>query len=97
MGRSAMMRLTKIWKDRGITRETKKCLVYPIVLPIVPYGADTWTMLKADWKRIDAFELWCWRRMLRIPWTARKTNQWVLQKMRPANPLQVIVVTSALL
>ena len=96
MGRSAMMGLTKVWKDRGISRKTKIRLVRALVYPIVLYGAETWTMLRADWKRIDAFEMWCWRRLLRIPWTARKTNEWVLQKVQTTRPLQAMVVTAAL-
>ena len=95
MGRSATLRLAKIWKDRGISVQTKTRLVQTLVFPIVLYGAETWIVRKADLKRIDAFELWCWRRMLRIPWTARRTNQWVLSKLT-TRPLQTKVVTSAL-
>ena len=78
MGRSAMEGLTKIWKDRGITLITKIRLVKALVFHIVLYGADSWTMRKLERKMIDAFELWCWRRLLRVTWIDRKTNVWII-------------------
>ena len=79
MARSTMLKLTKIWRDRGITKNTKTRLVRTLVFPIATYGCETWSLTKDDCSRINAFELWCWRRMLRIPWTARRTNESVLQ------------------
>ena len=74
MGRSAMRGLTKIWKDRGITLRTKIRFVKDLVFPIVLYVEESWTMRKLERKMIDAFELWCWRRLLRVTWTDRKIN-----------------------
>ena len=74
MGKAAMGGLTPIWKDRGVTLETKVTLVNNLVFPIVLYGAETWTMRKHERRKIDAFELWCWRRVLRVSWMERKTN-----------------------
>ena len=74
MGKSAMGGLTSIWKDRGVTMETKVKLVKVLVFPIVLYGAEPWTMRKHERRKIDAFELWCWRRVLRVSWMERKTN-----------------------
>lgn len=74
MAKSAMTQLRKIWADRNITRKTKIKLVQTLVFSIFSYGAETWTIKKADRDRIDAFEMWCWRRMLQIPWTAFRTN-----------------------
>ncbi|KAI8437457.1 hypothetical protein MSG28_011780 [Choristoneura fumiferana] len=79
--RSSVEKLTKIWKDRRITRNTKvrimRCLVFPIFL----YGAETWTLRKQDRRKIDALEMWCWRRLLRIPWTAHRTNVSILKEL----------------
>ena len=74
MGKAAMGGLTSIWKDRGVTMETKVKLVKVLVFPIVLYGSETWTMSKHERRKIDAFELWCWRRVLRVSWMERKTN-----------------------
>ena len=81
MARSAMVKLSKIWADRGITRTTKTRLVQALVFPIATYASETWTLTQADRNRIAAFEMWCWRRMLRIPWTEKRTNSSVLQEI----------------
>ena len=81
MTRSAMTNLSKIWADRGITRTTKVRLVQALVFPIALYASETWTLNKADCNRIAAFEMWCWRCMLRIPWTKRRTNASILEEI----------------
>ena len=73
--RKAMTNLDSILKSKDITLPTKVCLVKAIVFPVVMYGCESWTIKKAESQRIDAFELWCWRRLLRAPWTARRSNQ----------------------
>ena len=83
MGRSAMGGLTNIWKDREITLRANIRLVKALVFPIVLYGAVSWTMRKLERKMIDAFELWCWRRLLRVTWTDRNTNVWVINNIKP--------------
>ena len=75
LGRKVMTNLDSIFKNREITLPTKVCLVKVMVFPVVMYGCESWTVKKAEHQRIDAFELWCWRRLLRVPWTARKSNQ----------------------
>ena len=75
LGRKAMTILNSIFKSRDITLPTKVCLVKSIVFPVVMYGCESWTIKKAERRRTDAFELWCWRRLLRVPWTARRSNQ----------------------
>ena len=72
LGRKVMTNLDSIFKNRDITLATKVCLVKAIVFPVVMYGCESWTVKKAELQRIDAFELWCWRRLLRVPWTARR-------------------------
>lgn len=84
MSKSAMSQLERIWKDRKITNKTKIALVSSLVFSIFLYGAETWTLKTADRKRIDAFEMWCWRKLLRIPWTARRTNKSVLEELKIA-------------
>ena len=74
LGRKAMTNLHSILKSRDITLPTKVCLVKAMVFPIVMYGCESWTVKKAECRRIDAFELWCWRRLLKVPWTARRSN-----------------------
>ena len=74
-----MTNLDSIFKSRDITLPTKVCLVKAMVFPVVMYGCESWTMKKAERQRIDAFKLWCWRRFLRVPWTARKSNQSILK------------------
>ena len=75
LGRKVMTNLESILKSRDITLPTKVCLVKAVVFPVVMYGCESWTVKKADSRRIDAFELWCWRRLSRVPWTARRSNQ----------------------
>ena len=74
LGRKVMSNLDSIFKSRDITLPTKVCLVKAMVFPVVMYGCESWTMKKAEHRRVDAFELWCWRRLLRVPWTARRSN-----------------------
>ena len=81
LGRKAMTNLDNILKSRDITLPTKVCLVKAMVFPVVMYGCERWTMKKAEGRRIDAFELWCWRRLLRVPWTARRSNQSILKEI----------------
>ena len=75
LGRKAMTNLDGVLKSRDITLLTKVCIVKAMVFPVVMYGCESWTIKKAECQRIDAFELWCWRRLLRVPWTARGSNQ----------------------
>ena len=78
-----MTNLDSILKSRDITLSTKVCLVKAIIFPLVMYGCEIWTIKKAEHKRIDAFELWCWRKLLRVPWTARRSNQSILKEVGP--------------
>ena len=80
LGRKVMTNLDSIFKRRDITLPTKVRLVKATVFPVVMYGCESWTMKKAESQRIDAFELWCWRRLLRVPWTARRSNQSILKE-----------------
>ena len=79
--RKAMTKLDSILKSRDITLPTKVCIVKAMVFLVVIYGCESWTIKKAEYRRIDAFELWCWRRLLRIPWTARRSNQSILKEI----------------
>ena len=88
LGRKVMTNLDSIFKSRGITLPKKVCLVKAMVFPVVMYGCKSWTMKKAERRRIDAFELWCWRRLLRIPWTARRSNQSILKEISPGISLE---------
>ena len=81
LGRKVMTNLDSILKSRDITLPTKVCLVKAMVFPVVMYGCESWTVKKAERRRIDAFKLWCWRRLLRVPWTARRSNQSILKEM----------------
>ena len=83
LGRKVMTNLDSIFKSRDITLPTKVCLVKAMVYSVVMYGYESWTIKKAEHWRIDAFELWCWRRLLRVPWTARRSNQSVLKEVSP--------------
>ena len=83
-----MTNLDSIFKSRDITLPTKVCLVKAMVFPVVMYGCDSWTVKKAECQRIDAFELWCWRRLLRVPWTARRSNQSILKEINPRISLE---------
>ena len=81
LGRKAMTNINSIIKNRGITLQTKVHLVKVMVFPVVMYGCESWTLKKAEHRRTDAFELWCWRRLLRVPWTAKRSNQAILQEI----------------
>ena len=83
LGRKVMTNLDSILKSRDITLLTKVHLVKAMVFPVVLYGCESWTIKKAEHQRIDAFELWCWRRLLRVPWTARRSNQSILKEINP--------------
>ena len=83
-----MANLDSIFKSRDITLPTKVRLVKAMVFPVVMYGCESWTVKKADRRRIDAFELWCWRRLLRVPWTARRSNQSILKEINPGISLE---------
>ena len=83
LGRKVMTNLDNIFKSRDITLPTKVHLVKAMVFPVVMYGCKSWTVKKAECQRIDAFELWCWRRLLRVPWTARRSNQSILKEISP--------------
>ena len=80
LGRKVMTNLDSILKSRDITLPTKVLLVKAMVFPVIVYGCESWTVKKAEHRRIDAFELWCWRRLLRVPWTARRSNQSILRR-----------------
>ena len=88
LGRKVMTNLDNIFKSRDITLPTKVCLVKGMVFPVVIYGCESWTVKKAERGRIDAFELWCWRRLLKVPWTARRSNQSILKKISPGISLE---------
>ena len=88
LGRKVMTNLDSILKSRGITLPTKVHLVKAMIFPVVMYGCESWTIKKAECQRIDAFELWCWRRLLRVPWTARRSSQSILKQISPGCSLQ---------
>ena len=88
LGRKVMTNLDSIFKSRDITLPTKVHLVKAIVFPVVMYGCESWTVNKAESRRIDAFELWCWRSLLRVPWTARRSNQSILKEISPGISLE---------
>ena len=88
LGRKAMTNLDSVLKSRDITLPTKVCLAKAMVFPIVMYGCESWTIKKAEHQRTDAFELWCWIRLLRVPWTARRSNQSILQEINPECSLE---------
>ena len=88
LGRKVMTNLDSILKSRGITLPTKVHLVKATIIPVVMYGCESWTVKKAECRRIDAFELWCWRRLLRVPWTARISNQSILKEISPGCSLE---------
>ena len=90
--RKAMTNLDSILKSRDITLPTKVCLVKATVFPVVIYGCESWTVKKAECRRIDAFELWYWRRLLRIPWTARRSNQSILKEISPGCTLEGLML-----
>ena len=88
LGRKVMTKLGSVLKSRDITLPTKVCLVKAMVFPIVMYGCESWNVKKAEQQRIDAFKLWCWRRLLRVPWTARRSNQSILKEISPGISLE---------
>ena len=90
--RKVMTNLDSILKSRDITLPTKVHLVKAMIFPVVMYGCENWTMKKAECRRIDAFELWCWRRLLRVPWTAKRSNQSILKEIKPEYPLEGLML-----
>ena len=92
LGRKAMTNLDSLLKSRDITLSTKVHLVKAMVFPVVMYGCESWTIKKAECRRIDAFELWCWRRLLRVPWTARRSNQSILKEISPEYSLEGLML-----
>ena len=92
LGRKVMTNLDSILKSRDITLPTKVRLVKAMVFPVVMYGCESWTVKKAECQRIDAFELWCWRRLLRVPWTARRSNQSILKEISPGCSLEGLML-----
>ena len=88
LGSKVMTNLDSIFKSRDITLPTKSCLVKAMVFPVVMYGCESWTVKKAERQSIDAFELWCWRRLLKVPWTARRSNQSILKEISPGISLE---------
>ena len=92
LGRKAMINLDSIFKTRDITLPTKVRLVKAMVFPVVMYGCENWTVKKAEHGRVDSFELWCWRRLLRVPWTARRSNQSILKQISPGCSLEELML-----
>ena len=92
LGRKVMTNLDSILKSRDVTLPTKVSLVKALVFPVVMYGCESWTIKKAELQRIDAFELWCWRRLLSVPWTARKFNQSILEEISPEYSLEGLIL-----
>ena len=92
LGRKIMTNLDSILKSRDITLSTEVCLVKAIVFPVVVYGCESWTIKKAEHRKIEAFELWCWRRLLRVPWTARRSNQSILKEIDPGYSLEGLML-----
>ena len=92
LGRKFMTNLDSISKSRDITLPIKVCLVKAMVFPVVMYGCESWTIKKAECRRIDAFELWCWRKLLRVPWTARRSKQSILQEISPGYSLEGLIL-----
>ena len=87
-----MTNLDSLLKSTGITLPTKVCLVKVMVFPVVMYGCESWTVKKAEHRRIDVFELWCWRRLLRVPWTAKRSNQSILKEISPGCSLEGLML-----
>ena len=92
LGRKAMTNLDSILKSRDITLPTKVHLVKAMVFPVVMYGCESWTIKQAEYRSTDAFELWCWRRLLRVPWTARRSNQSILKEISPEYSLEGLML-----
>ena len=92
LGRKVMTNLDSILKSRDITLPTNVCLIKAMVFPVVMYRCEIWTIKKAEHRRIDAFEVWCWRKLLRVPWTARRSNQSILKEMSPGCSLEGLMM-----
>ena len=92
LGRKVMTNLDSILKSKDITLPAKVCLVKAMVFPVVMYGCESWTIKKAKHRRIDAFELWCWRKLLRVPWTSRRSNQSILKEISPECSLEGLML-----
>ena len=92
LGRKVMTNLNSTLKSRDITLPTKVCLVKAMIFPVVMCGCESWTRKKAEHQRFDAFELWCWRRLLRVPWTARRSNQSILKEISPEYSLEGLML-----
>ena len=92
LGRKVMTNLDSIFKSRDVTLPTKVCLVKAMVFPVVMYGCESWTIKKAERGRIDAFELWCWRRLLRVPWAAKQSNKSILKEISPEYSLEGLML-----
>ena len=92
LGKKAMANLDSILKSRDITLLTKVHLVKTMVFPVITYGCESWTVMKTECQRIDGFELWCWRRLLRVPWTARRSNQSILKDISPECSLEGLML-----
>ena len=90
--RKAMTNQDNILKNRDITLPTKVCIVKAMIFPVVMYGCESWTIKKAEHRRVDASELWCWRRLLRVPWTARRSNQSILREISPEYSLEGLML-----
>ena len=96
LGRKVMPNLDSIFKSRDITLPTKVRLVKAMVFPVVMYGCESWTVKKGEHRRIDTFELWCWRRLLRVPWTARRSNQSILKEISPGYSLEGLMLNQSI-
>ena len=92
LGREVMTNIDSLFKSRDITLSTKACLFKAMVFPVVMCGCESWTVKKAECRRIDAFELWCWRRLLRVPWTARRSNYFILKENSPEYSLEELML-----
>ena len=92
LGKKVMTNLDSIFKSRDVTLSTKVHLVKAMFFPVVMYGCESWTIKKVEHRRIDAFELWCWRRLLRVPWTARRSNQSILKEISPGCSLEGLML-----
>ena len=92
LGRKVMTNLNSILKSRDITLPTKVCLVKAMVFPVVTYGCESWAVKKAEQRKIDALELWCWRRLLRVPWTEKRSNQSILKEISPEYSLEGLML-----
>ena len=90
--KKVMTNRDSVLKNRDITLPTKICLVKAMIFPVVMYGCESWTIKKAECQRIDAFELWCWKRLLRVPWTARRSNQSILKEISPEYSLEELML-----